>query len=253
MALAAHFEDGVPLQGLVDEGLVAKRCRDLFSKRLGSPEFVRRNDGLALIVQTLVVDEASVDPYPLTQLSSWLESARSAGEPMPEAMAVATATIDGRPSSRMVLLRGIDHRGLVFYTDRESDKGRDLKANPFAAALFHWFLPLHRQVRVSGAVEEVDDDQSDAYWRSRPLGARLSAVISHQSEVVARRAVLEQRMAELAAALPVETGPPRPERWGGYRIRPEVVELWEEGADRLHDRLRYRSQSGRWTIERLSP
>jgi pyridoxamine 5'-phosphate oxidase len=153
----------------------------------------------------------------------------------------------------MVLLRGIDHRGLVFYTDRESDKGRDLKTNPFAAALFHWFLPVHRQVRVSGAVEEVDDDQSDAYWRSRPLGARLSAVVSHQSEVVAGRAVLEQRMAELATALPEEAGPPRPDRWGGYRIRPEVVELWEEGADRLHDRLRYQSQFGSWTIERLSP
>jgi pyridoxamine 5'-phosphate oxidase len=208
---------------------------------------------LGLMEQTLGVDETSVDPDPMTQLSRWLESARSVGEPMPEAMAVATATIDGRPSSRMVLLRGIDHRGLVFYTDRESDKGRDLKTNPFAAALFHWFLPLHRQVRVSGAVEVVDEDQSDAYWRSRPLGARLSAVVSHQSEVVAGCAVLEQRMAELADSLPEEAGPPRPDRWGGYRIRPEVVELWEEGADRLHDRLRYRSKFGSWTIERLSP
>jgi pyridoxamine 5'-phosphate oxidase len=199
------------------------------------------------------VDEASVDPDPLTQLSRWLETARAAGELMPEAMAIATATNDGRPSSRMVLLRGIDHRGVVFYTDRESDKGRDLKANPFAAALFHWYLPVHRQVRVSGAVEEVDDDQSDAYWSSRPRGARLSAVVSHQSQVVAGRAVLEERMAELAAALPEDADPPRPQRWGGYRIRPEVVELWEEGADRLHDRLRYRPQPGGWTIERLSP
>jgi pyridoxamine 5'-phosphate oxidase len=203
--------------------------------------------------QTVAVDEASVDPDPMTQLSRWLETARTAGEPMPEAMAVATATTDGRPSSRMVLLRGIDHRGLVFYTDRESDKGRDLKANPFSAALFHWLLPVHRQVRVTGAVEEVDDDQSDAYWWSRPPGARRSAVISHQSEVVAGRAVLEQRMAELAEAFPEETGPPRPPRWGGYRIRPEVVELWEEGADRLHDRLRYQAQFGIWRIERLSP
>jgi pyridoxamine 5'-phosphate oxidase len=199
------------------------------------------------------VDEASVDPDPLTQLSRWLELARSAGEPMPEGMAVATASSDGRPSSRMVLLRGIDHRGLVFYTDRESDKGRDLKANPFAAALFHWFLPVHRQVRVSGAVEEVGDDESDAYWRSRPPGSRLSAVVSHQSEVIAGRDVLEQRLAELAATLPEDAGPPRPDRWGGYRIRPEVVELWEEGPDRLHDRLRYTSQPGGWTIERLSP
>ncbi len=156
------------------------------------------------------MDEASLDPDPMTQLSRWLEVARAAGEPMPEAMAVATATTDGRPSSRMVLLRGIDHRGLVFYTDRESDKGRELSANPFAAALFHWFLPLHRQVGVTGAVEEVDDDQSDAYWRSRPPGARRSAVASHQSEVVVSRAVLEERVAELVETFPDETGPPRP-------------------------------------------
>lgn len=172
---------------------------------------------------------------------------------MPEAMAIATATTDGRPSSRMVLLRGIDHRGLVFYTDRESHKGRELKANPFAAALFHWFLPMHRQVRVTGPTEEVDDDQSEAYWLSRPPGSRRSAVASHQSEVVDSRAVLEQRVADLVEAFPGETGPPRPPRWGGYRIRPEVVELWEEGADRLHDRLRYRTQREGWRIERLSP
>jgi pyridoxamine 5'-phosphate oxidase len=201
----------------------------------------------------MAMDAASVDPDPMTQLSRWLETAREAGEPMPEAMAVATATTDGRPSSRMVLLRDIDHRGLIFYTDRESDKGRDLKANPLCAALFHWLLPVHRQVRVNGAVEEVDDDQSDAYWRSRPPGARRSAVASHQSEVIDGRAVLEQRVAELDEAFPGATAPPRPPRWGGYRIRPEVVELWEEGADRLHDRLRYKAHLGSWRIERLSP
>jgi pyridoxamine 5'-phosphate oxidase len=189
----------------------------------------------------------------MAQLSRWLEAAREAGETMPEAMALATATTEGRPSSRMVLLRGMDHQGLVFYTDRESDKGRDLTANAFAAALFHWYLPVHRQVRVTGAVETVDDARSDAYWRSRPPGARRSAVASHQSEVVANRAVLEKRVAELAEEFPEETGPPRPARWGGYLIRPEVVELWEEGADRLHDRLRYKAASGTWRIERLSP
>ena len=174
---------------------------------------------------------------------------------MPEAMALATATIDGRPSSRMVLLRGMDDRGLVFFTDRESDKGRDLEANPFAAVLFHWFLPFHRQVRVNGEVEEVDDEESDAYWLSRPPGSRVSAVISHQSAVIAGRAVLEGRRAELIDALEEDEGggPPRPARWGGYRIRPDVVELWEEGADRLHDRLRYRSHTRGWTVERLSP
>jgi pyridoxamine 5'-phosphate oxidase len=200
-----------------------------------------------------MVEEVSVDPDPMTQLSSWLEVARGAGETMPEAMAVATATTEGRPSSRMVLLRGIDREGLVFYTDQESGKGLELQANPFAAALFHWFKPVHRQVRVTGAVEVVEASLSDAYWQSRPPGSRRSAVASHQSQVIMSRAVLEERVAELAEAFPEDSGPPRPLRWGGYRIRPDVVELWEEGVDRLHDRLRYRTQSGKWRIERLSP
>jgi pyridoxamine 5'-phosphate oxidase len=200
------------------------------------------------------MDESSVDPDPVSQLSQWLDTAREAGEPMPEAMAIATATTEGRPSSRMVLLRGIDHLGLVFYTDRDSEKGRELKAVPFAAALFHWFTPVHRQVRVSGAVELVDEALSDAYWASRPPGSRRSAVASHQSEVIASREVLEQQVAELAQAFPEDVGPPRPLRWGGYRIRPEVIELWEERPDRLHDRLRYRAEpAGNWRIERLSP
>ncbi len=204
--------------------------------------------------QTVAMDESSVDPDPIRQLSRWIEVAREACEPMPEAMAIATATTEGRPSSRMVLLRGIDHRGLVFYTDRDSVKGRELKANPFAAALFHWFTPVHRQVRVTGAVEVVDDLLSDAYWASRPPGSRRSAVASHQSQVIASRAVLEQQVAELSEAFPEDSGPPRPLRWGGYRIRPEIVELWEEGADRLHDRLRYQAESAsNWRIERLSP
>ncbi len=201
----------------------------------------------------MAVEEFSVDADPMNQLSSWLEIARGAGEPMPEAMAVATATTEGRPSSRMVLLRGIDHRGLVFYTDKESDKGRELKANPFAAALFHWFKPVHRQVRVTGAVEVVEDSLSDAYWQARPPGSRRSAVASRQSQVIVTRAVLETEVTKLAEAFPGDSGPPRPLRWGGYRIRPDVVELWEEGADRLHDRLRYSVQSGNWRIERLSP
>jgi pyridoxamine 5'-phosphate oxidase len=198
------------------------------------------------------MDEASVDPEPMAQLSRWLDAARGAGETMPEAMAVSTATPDGFPSSRMVLLRGLDHRGLVFYTDRESEKGRELAANPVAAALFHWFLPAHRQVRVSGAVGEVDDAESDAYWESRPLGSRLSAVVSHQSAVIGNKAELEQRVAQLAETSR-DAGLPRPPRWGGFRIRPDVVELWEEGADRLHDRLRYRPHAGGWRLERLSP
>ena len=201
----------------------------------------------------MAMDELSVDAAPMTQLSRWLDAARGAGETMPEAMAVATATAEGLPSARMVLLRGLDQRGLVFFTDRESDKGRDLTANPFAAALFHWFLPAHRQVRVSGPVEEVDDAESDAYWQSRPPGSRRSAVVSHQSQVIESRAALERLVAELEETFPGDTAPPRPPRWGGFRIRPDAVELWEEGADRLHDRLRYVARSGDWTMERLSP
>ncbi len=153
----------------------------------------------------------------------------------------------------MVLMRALDQRGLVFYTDRGSDKGRELAANPYAAALLHWFLPVHRQVRVSGTVEEVDDEQSDAYWQSRPLGSRRSAAISQQSQVVASREVLDERLEQLAETFPEGTAPPRPPRWGGYRILPDVVELWEEGRDRLHDRLRYTRHRGSWRIERLSP
>ena len=201
----------------------------------------------------MAVDEVSVDPDPMKQLTSWLEVARGAGELMPEAMAVATATPEGLPSSRMVLLRGIDQQGLVFYTDQESGKGQELKANPFAAAVFHWFKPVHRQVRVTGAVEMVDASLSDAYWESRPPGSRRSAVASHQSRVIVSRAALEEEVAKLAEAFPDDLAPPRPLRWGGYRIQPDVVEFWEEGADRLHDRLRYSAHSGSWRIERLSP
>jgi pyridoxamine 5'-phosphate oxidase len=205
-------------------------------------------------MQTAEMDEASIDPDPITQIAQWLESAEAAGEPLPEAMALSTVSSEGRPSSRMVLLRGIDDRGLVFYTDRESDKGRDLESSPFAAVLFHWHLPVHRQVRATGAVQVTDDVQSDSYWDSRPMGSRRSAVVSHQSEVIPNRAILEKRLAELPESFFEKSGPPRPSRWGGYRLQPESVELWEEGADRLHDRLRYRATAdGGWHIERLSP
>ena len=203
--------------------------------------------------KNVTVDETSIAADPMTQISLWFDAAVAAGETMPEAMAVATATPDGRPSSRMVLMRELDQGGLVFYTDRGSQKGRELASNPYAAALFHWFLPVHRQVRLSGPVEEVDDEQSDAYWESRPFGSRRSAVVSRQSHVVTSRAALEERLDELAETLPEGTAPPRPPRWGGYRVLPDVVELWEEGPDRLHDRFRYVRESGTWRIERLSP
>jgi pyridoxamine 5'-phosphate oxidase len=153
----------------------------------------------------------------------------------------------------MVILRGLDQRGLVFYTDRESHKGQDLEANPRASLVFHWHLPRHRQVVVSGEVEPASDEELGAYWRSSPPGVRLALVASLQSQVIPSRAVLEARVTELADQHPDETGLSRPERWRGYRVQPAVVELWEEREDRLHDRLRYSRERGAWRLERLAP
>jgi pyridoxamine 5'-phosphate oxidase len=199
-----------------------------------------------------VLEVADVDPDPLEQFGRWLEEARRTGEPLADAMTVATATPDGRPSARLVLLRGLDD-GLVFFTDYESDKARDLEANPRAAAVFHWYAPEHRQVRVTGPVARVSAAESDAYWQTRPPGSRRSAATSRQSRVVPSRAVLEAGVVELARQYPDDSDVPRPRRWGGYRILPETIELWQERPDRLHDRLRYRRENERWIIERLSP
>lgn len=185
---------------------------------------------------------------PLDQIRSWVEEARKAGEPMPEAMCVATASAHGAPSARMVLLRGLD-TGLVFYTDYGSDKAGDLRDNPRAAALFHFRQPAHRQIRAAGPVERTSARESDRYWATRPPGSRRSAVASHQSSVIGSRDELEAAVAAVAGG----PAPPRPERWGGYRITPHTVELWEERPDRLHERLRYVREGGGWRIERLSP
>jgi pyridoxamine 5'-phosphate oxidase len=193
------------------------------------------------------VDEHDLDADPLRQIVMWREDAAGAGEPSPEAMCVATVSAEGLPSARMVLLRGLD-TGLVFYTDYTSAKGADLATTGSAAALFHWRLPTHRQIRVSGPVERTTADESDRYWATRPPGSRRSAVASHQSSVIASRSELERRVAELGTA-----DPPRPDRWGGVRIIPETVEFWEEGADRLHDRIRFHRHQGEWRTERLSP
>ena len=198
------------------------------------------------------MDVADVDADPLRQLSRWLDAAREAGEELPDAMALATATADGQPSARVVLLRGLDH-GLVFFTDYESDKAAELEANPRAAAVFNWLVPAHRQVRATGPVERVSDVESDRYWLTRPPGSRRSAAASHQSKVIPSRAALEEQVAAIAERYPNDADVPRPPRWGGYRITPERVELWEQQPDRLHDRLRYRRDGDGWTIERLSP
>ena len=195
------------------------------------------------------LDETAVDPDPLRQFAAWFEEAGAAGVRAPEAMALATATSDGRPSVRMVLLKGFDERGFVFFTGYESRKGAELAANSRAALLFHWD-PLGRQVRIEGPVERVSEGESDAYFRSRPRGAQISATVSPQSRVVESRASLEALAAELEAG---GDDIPRPPTWGGFRVRPETYELWQHRANRLHDRLRYRRNGGGWTIERLAP
>lgn len=215
------------------------------------PPLVRRVGGGGR--QTDRVDAADVDQDPTATLARWLDAARRAGEPLPQAMALATASPDGVPSARMVILRGLDQEGLVFYTDRESDKGRDLEANPRVSVLFHWHLPSHRQVSVRGQVEPASDEELGRYWQSSPPAVRLAIVASRQSEVVSSRTVLERRVAELVHEHPDETSVARPARWRGYRVKPALVELWEEREDRLHDRLRYRLDDDRWRLERLSP
>lgn len=192
------------------------------------------------------MNEQDLDPDPLRQFAIWFEQAP---EPQPEAVAVATATLDGVPSVRMVLMKGFDERGFVFYTNYDSRKGRDLAANPRAALLFHW---PGRQVRIEGRVERTTLEESAAYARSRPRRSQLSALASAQSRTVASRAELERRVVELARAYPDEL--PVHERWGGFRVAPDSYEFWEHRPDRLHDRFRYsRGPGGRWRIERLSP
>jgi pyridoxamine 5'-phosphate oxidase len=187
-----------------------------------------------------------LDADPLRQFRKWFDDAADVVRAR-EAMAVATANGDGMPSVRMVLLKAADERGLVFFTHYTSRKGRELEANPHAALLFHWD-PLGRQVRVEGIVERVSTDESDAYFATRPVGARHGASASRQSEVIGDRGELERRVAELADA-----DPPRPEWWGGYRVVPEVWEFWQHRDDRLHDRFRYTRRDGAWLIERLYP
>jgi pyridoxamine 5'-phosphate oxidase len=188
---------------------------------------------------------------PLEQFRSWFAEAAGTVE-VPEAMALATATPEGAPSARMVLLKGVDERGLVFYSHRTSRKGRELEANPQAALLFHW-SPLGRQVRVEGRVEHVTDEESDAYFATRPRDAQLGALASRQSEPLESRAALDERLAELERDL--GDGPvARPPTWGGLRLIPAAWEFWQHRASRLHDRFRYeREPSGRWRIDRLFP
>jgi pyridoxamine 5'-phosphate oxidase len=195
------------------------------------------------------IDVGDLDPDPVEQFRRWFHEAMAAGVEEPHAMTLATAGRDGRPSARTVLLKGYDREGFVFFTNYESRKAVQLEENPRAALVFLW-SKVHRQVRVEGNVIRTSPEVSDAYFASRPLGARLSAIASPQSRVVPSREWLEARVEELRRA---GDDPPRPHYWGGYVVRPVEFEFWQGRADRLHDRFRYRRQETGWVIERLAP
>jgi pyridoxamine 5'-phosphate oxidase len=199
------------------------------------------------------LDESDLAPDWLAQFERWLDDAINAPLPEPNAMVLATAGADCRPSARTVLLKLVDPRGFVLYTNLESRKGRDAQANPAASLVFPW-TQLHRQVVVTGSIEPVDDEEADAYFASRPHGSRLGAIASPQSRVIPSRKVLDKARAELERRYPEGSDVPRPPYWGGLRVVPDAVEFWQGRPDRLHDRLRYRREpDGAWVVERLAP
>jgi pyridoxamine 5'-phosphate oxidase len=185
---------------------------------------------------------------PVALFREWFEEARAAGVEVPEAMTLATADTEGRPSARMLLLKGADERGFAFFTGYESRKGRELTLNPRAALVFYW-RPQGRQVRVEGTVRKLSADESDAYWETRPLRSRAAAAASHQSEPIETREALEAEFENQLALGDI----PRPERWGGYLLEPGAIEFWVHQDDRLHNRVRYTRAREGWQAERLSP
>jgi len=206
---------------------------------------LRRDYALATL------DERDVDADPIRQFERWFADAAAARVPEPNAMTLSTATRDGVPSARIVLLKGVDANGFAFYTDYRSRKGAELAENPLAALTFLW-KEIERQVRITGSVSRVSTQESDAYFRTRPPGSRLGAWASHQSAVLASREELEARVQDVIGRFP-DGDVPLPPHWGGFRVAPDEIEFWQGRPDRLHDRLLYRRGEQGWEISRLSP
>jgi pyridoxamine 5'-phosphate oxidase len=196
--------------------------------------------------------ETDLAPNPFKQFEKWYDDALKSGSLQPDAMTLATSTRDGRPSARMMLLKGFDEKGFVFYTNSESKKGKDLAENPLGAIVF-WWAQLERQVRIEGNIDKVSDKEADTYFRSRPRESQIAAWVSEQSRVISSREVIESRFRELEVKYK-NRDIPRPPYWTGYRLRPHSIEFWQGRPNRLHDRLRYRLlDDGSWVIERLAP
>lgn len=197
------------------------------------------------------LDPATCDPDPIVEVRRWMQQALDAGVPTANAMTLATVDARGRPAARVVLLKEIDGRGCTFYTSYDSRKAGDLTAHPHAALVLYW-EPLHRQIRIEGAIERVAPADSDAYFASRPRGSQLGAIASPQSRPIPSRAALEELVARVARELG-DAPPARPAHWGGYRVVPDMIELWQGQPSRLHDRVRYRRAADGWARDRLAP
>ena len=209
--------------------------------------------GLRREYETEGLHRAEMHPKPLEQFATWFSTAVNSGIAEANAITLATATPEGKPSARVVLLKAFDERGFVFFTNYESSKGQELEANPYASFALYWPI-LQRQVRVSGRVERTSREESEQYFNTRPRGSQLGAWVSHQSEVIDARRILDARMAEMTQRFAGKNIIDLPPHWGGYRIIPDAIEFWQGRANRLHDRFRYtRQPDGSWLLERLAP